>query len=201
MVETFGSWKISIERDKPTEVLLPLQKHSDVITTSDDFRDGEVIADGVFMSGTTPAAVQTADCMPLVIMTPDTALALHISRHTLVKGLLDTVPKFIDPESITHIWIGSHICEQHFTFPYIGEKLQQFIDRFPNAITRTPDISVSLRKAVQTYFDQWHLDPSIITEVNTCTYESALPSYKRWFDEKKEGKFSDRIFTIVQKVL
>ena len=200
MSRTFGKWHISTELALPADTLLPTQEHTGDIVTADDLKQRELVADGVFVRTNQPVAIRTADCIPLVLMTDNEALALHVSRHTLLKEILDHIPDYLDPERLTNIWIGPHICEKHLTFSYIGEGLQQFMEKYPEAVRKNTEIHLSLKKAVLSHITQWNIDPDRITDAKICTYESDLPSYKRWVEMNNEGEYTDRFFTIVRKV-
>ena len=126
--------------------------------------------------------VSTADCLPLVLLTEKEALGLHVSRKTLINGLLDNVSSFIDPVDVTNVYIGPHICPEHFTFEWEGAEITRFAEKFPDAAEQDEAgiWSLSTRDAVQHYLDEWKIDESLIEEDTRCTLEaSELASYRR----------------------
>ncbi|MGH9858044.1 MAG: laccase domain-containing protein, partial [Acidobacteriota bacterium] len=108
---TTSLWRIDLATAvRPQEARELIQVHgATIIQTPLDTKKEE--ADGALLTAdSAPFAIRTADCMPLVMMTDQKALALHVSRKSLVAGLLDAVPDVIEPTQLTHIFIGPHIC-------------------------------------------------------------------------------------------
>ncbi|MAF80531.1 hypothetical protein CL628_00805, partial [bacterium] len=100
MSEThIGNWEIATVLDKqvPADVWRVKQVHGGKINEVGDSSD----ADGlVTRAGEQTIGIATADCMPAVFVTPKKALALHISRKSIINGLLDAVPNHIKPADI-----------------------------------------------------------------------------------------------------
>lgn len=150
-------------------------------------------ADAIFVDSEGVAAgIITADCLPLVVTAPEKAIVLHVSRKSLLEGLLDRVAERLDVQTINNVFIGPHICDEHFVFEWEGEELKKFRDRFPNAVEQASVIHISLRKAVQTYLEMWGVTADKVHEENRCTFEDeALPSYRRALAQGKGKNFSE----------
>jgi copper oxidase (laccase) domain-containing protein len=199
-----GNWNVqSLVQDDiealDNSIVIAEQVHCGEIVTASDIVIGKTKADGIFIDKQDiKAAVLTADCMPLVLTTNDSALVLHVSRKSLINGLLDKVDHFIEPENITGIYIGPHICAEHFTFPEAGEEIKKFQKMFPKAVAVKENIyHLSLRRAVNTYFKKWGIGDALIKEDGRCTFkEESLPSYKRWLGSTAP---LGRIVTVVSR--
>lgn len=194
-----GVWEITVAlpHELSATPLCPVQVHGAVIVPAAELVSSPKKADGVVIQADDPpTAIQTADCLPLVLMTPDTALALHVSRKSLITGLLDNVPRHINPKEIEYVFFGPHICAKHFTFEYIGEEVQRFIDQFPSAATSDKPAGLSLVKAIEHYLQKWGIEDVATTRDGRCTYEdSTLASRRHGYD--RGGTVIDRFYTIV----
>jgi len=173
-------------------ILRPRQIHGGNIT-----RQTDAEADGIISTGTR-VGIATADCLPLVLAGADMALALHVSRKSIIHGLLDNVLTYIEPQNIDYAFLGPHICEYHFSFEEEGEMLRQFCSRFPDAVHfHKGKMYVSLRKAVHHFLRAWNIHPDRISEDGRCTYElDSLPSYRRWLKEKKAGRRKNMVTAV-----
>lgn len=177
------------------------QIHGGSIAKAEDLQHAALSADGVVVAGVSQMiGVKTADCLPLVIVGGNIGLALHISRKTLVRGLLDNATTFLSPSEIDHVYIGPHICEYHFGFEEEGDMLRRFRYRYPQAVHfHRGKLYVSLRKALNEVFSTWGVHTDKITADGRCTYEhSDLPSLRRHREEKGEGEVV-RLRTIAWK--
>lgn len=199
-----SGWQVKTVRlaagDDQKGVITAQQEHGGHIADAKHCSPGKTIADGIVSTGE-PVAVKTADCMPLVLIRgQDSALALHVSRKTLIRGLLDAVPTVINTANISAVHIGPHICHRHFTFTYEGDELRQFMHMFPSAVSREQNVThVSLLDAVSNYFSTWRIDPRIVQYDKRCTYEdTALPSYRAAIDSGSQ-KPLDRLLTITSR--
>lgn len=181
-------WKIRVTTSESREdSTYSKQTHSPNITDTKTCDSGITEADGIVTDG--PAvSINTADCVPLILMTETEALALHISRKNILKNILNNAAQKIPTQKITSIFIGPHICPKHFFFEHEGKEIKEFKKKFPNAWhTSNAGTHLNLKTALQTYFSEWKLDPKIITEDNRCTFESPeLVSYRRG-DNPKPG--------------
>jgi copper oxidase (laccase) domain-containing protein len=188
----FGNWEVEVRNviEWPEGVLKGKQTHGGHIARVVELLGGEIEADGVFAKaatlaegrGITGIGIATADCLPLVLLAQDAALVLHVSRKTLINGLMDNVDRFLDPQEITHVFIGPHICSEHFTFEWEGPEITRFVERFPEAAEQDDQgiWSLSTREAIRGYLEKWSVAESQVTEDDRCTYEaSELPSYRR----------------------
>ena len=165
---------------------------ADTVTTS-------TVADGIAARADfrQPFLIRTADCLPLTLITDEVACALHVSRKSLVAGLLDAVDTFIDVKKIRQIHIGPHICAEHFVFEHIGDEVGQFAVRFPSACqTSTTGLHLSLMTVVNEYFRKWKIYDHASIRDDRCTLETLeLPSYRR---SRREGtSLDDHVATIV----
>lgn len=201
MEYSIGTWKVSYDEIPPPNVLLPTQQHTAAIVTADQLLERNLVADGVYIDReNVSVGVRTADCMPLALLSKDSGLILHVSRHTLLKGILNEAVNFMNPSQIDHIWFGPHICAKHFTFSYVGDELKQFITMYPTAAqTNEKTTSISLIDAVMHQISFWNIPKVQILNADICTYESDLPSYKRWHDHGGKGEFSDRFVTWIRR--
>lgn len=198
-----SDWNISIYHDKdaPSKVLLPKQVHGpDICRVTDLQRGKNVTADAVVTDGTSPAVIRTADCLPLVLVNDSCAAVLHISRMSSIRGLLDAVPDYIDIESLIAAWIGPHICDQHFVFEYEGPEITLFVKKYPFAIARRGGkVHLDLSSVVSAQLHAWGLSPASVIHTEVCTYESNLPSWKRWQEEKGPITPFPEFVTVVEK--
>lgn len=182
MERTVGNFNLRMEQGGPSECnYLPVQTHGNQIVSSLQLQTGGIEADGVFIGKDMPkGGIATADCMPLVLFGNDAALLLHISRKTLVAGILDTAKEYIRDFHVTDVFIGPHICPQHFIFEKQGPEIIQFAEIFPTAVTKSKIWSVSLRDAVKSFLDELGVPPAGIIEDGRCTFEDrGLLSYRR----------------------
>ena len=146
-----------------------------------------------------PVAIATADCVPVVVATITGACVLHVSRHTLLAGIVAQALQLLAPQKISGVYIGPHICPDHFLFEYAGPGIITFKQRYPAVCTTTPrGVKISLLTAVQQELVGVLRAGSVSPRIDQrCTYETpALPSYRRWLEHKKQGALP-RLYTIV----
>lgn len=164
--------------------------------------DRATVADGIAapLNFTSPFMIATADCLPLVIASDEVACALHVSRKSLIHGLLDHVPDFLVAPAITSAYIGPHICEEHFVFDWVGPDIKLFAQKFPAACRESKaGLHLSLKKAVEIYLERWHVAPELVSVDPRCTWETEeLPSYKRSLRDTQP--LFDQLATIVTAV-
>jgi copper oxidase (laccase) domain-containing protein len=161
---------------------MPEQIHGGTIVKAQDLARGRLAADGVLVSTPgTLVAIGTADCAPTVITTAEHALVLHVSRKTLIRGLLDNALTYVAPADISRVYVGPHICEYHFGFEEEGELLKRFRYRYPAAVHFHKGVEyLSLRKALRGILAEWGVDTHRVIEDGRCTFEHpTLPSYRR----------------------
>jgi len=186
MRQHLGDWIVddSLQSQIDPNVWQVTQEHSGRIVKVDD--PGP--ADGLITyPGKGPIGVVTADCMPLVIVTPQAALALHVSRKSIIRGLLEAVSERIDTAYISGVYVGPHICPRHFVFDYVGEDIRRFREQFPASVSKSKTgFSLSLRAAVETFLARWSVPVNLVYEDGRCTSEELnLPSYRRSLDRKE----------------
>lgn len=175
--------------------------HAGNIVTAESLlgkQEASVDADGVIIKrgdrGT--YGVGTADCLPLVLANDAWAAVLHISRKTLVHGILDRFSDLVDPTTAEYIHAGPAICRDHFVFEWEGDDIKAFAEKFPSAVTRSDQgTHLSLAAAVNSYFADWGL--SLSDRDARCTLEHRqLPSYER--DRLRGQPFRERLSTVVR---
>lgn len=197
----FGNFLLGVEVGNPQEFTqVPEQLHGNQIVTSLQLQKARLQADGVFIGDGMPeGAIVTADCMPLVLFGKKEALLLHMSRKTLINGILDSARNYTNDFPVVDICVGPHICSQHFIFEKRGPEIQRFAELFPNAVKKHPSgWSLSLRDALRGFLDELQVPPKRIHEDGRCTFETpGLPSYRR---QLAEGPMSElgRIITTVR---
>lgn len=190
--------KTTVQHAPPPGCVFAKQTHSRKIAKAADITNGITEADGIIVqsSGET-AVIRTADCLPLIITTPDVALALHVSRKSLLAGLLDTAKNCVEMNSVNGVYIGPHICADHFTFEYQGSEVASFIKRYPYASTGSKPAHLSLIAVVERRLQEWGIDNSLRHYDKRCTYEQDdLPSWKR---QHQNEPLTTHLFTLVQK--
>lgn len=199
MLYRLGNWHIEqviAEREHYQQALALKQIHTGVILRVSQVARG-LSGDGVIVkSGYQPVAIHTADCLALVLTTIQQAIALHISRKTLLYALVEQALEKLAPENITGIFLGPHICPRHFTFPQAGKEIVAFKEKFPMAWQKTnAGTSLSLRAAVMSRLSSL---PGTVISDDRCTYETpALPSYRRWLDGGKVGQQA-HLYTVIR---
>lgn len=202
--QVVDGWKVSWTRDVdvPSDVLRPKQVHGGRIILAGQLVDGVVEADGVVVADRgVVAGIKTADCMPIVLITDEAAAILHTSRKSLVAGLLDRVPEYLDVQDIKAVWFGPHICADCFQFEWEGDSLKQFRYLFPAATLDGDSIHLSLDKAVRSYLNQWSVSQEVVIENTECTYESLdIPSYRRWLRDGNDGDDFPQLVTFVERI-
>lgn len=191
-----GNWRVTTqapEASLPGPVLFPDQIHGGNIVEVEKLAQGKMSADGVVLKRDSVAGgVQTADCAPVVMVSDDAAVVLHISRKTLVRGLLANAATYVAPDDINHIFIGPHICEYHFSFEEEDKLLRQLRYQYPKAVHfHKGKLYLSMRRALRSVFDEWQIHPDKIIEDGRCTFEQLqMPSYRRWLEEGREGELT-----------
>jgi copper oxidase (laccase) domain-containing protein len=197
-----GLWHITLTLTVGPEVqLMNNTAHSGKIMILKE-RVAPPEADGLIVHSQVdiPVAVATADCLPLVLVTPTTAAILHVSRKTTIRGVLDTLPHYFPIPDITGGYIGPFICPEHLIFEHLGDELAEFKNKFPSALNKSSNgLHLNLGTVVAYYLEKWNVGDQIIQRDGRCTFETPeLPSYRRWLTEGKSGELG-RIYTVVSK--
>lgn len=198
----FGLWQIEeiSKSDNRKNILTVNQVHGGNIVKAEQAITDETEADGIFLTRESGiiAGIKTADCAPVVIMTENKALALHVSRKTIVNGLLDNVMTYLEPKEIDYVYVGPHICEFHNSFAREEFMLRRFRLRFGQATHwHRGIIYISLKTAFQYFFNEWEIHPNKIHYDGRCTYEMmALPSAKRDIESGRSGDIARLITTV-----
>lgn len=202
----FGLWRIEeiLENINPGKILTVKQIHGGNIARAEQVVPRETEADGILLRSDDGAiaGISTADCAPVVIMTEAKAVALHVSRKTLVNGQMDNVLNYLEPKEIDYIYVGPHICEYHFSFVREEYMLRRFRMRFGRATHwHHGSIYLSLKTALQYFFNDWDVHPNKIYYDGRCTYEMlTLPSYRRRLDTGQADKVKSLLTTVRRKL-
>jgi len=197
--QQFGPWQVLLRSGLPDGCAAVRQVHGGSIVPAHSALP-EMPADGVFVGDTSAAAVATADCMPLVMVSATAAVVLHVSRKTLIHGLLENAFSYIPPREIDHIFAGPHICEYHFSFEREGAELKRFREVYPRAVHfHGGRLHVSLRASLEHVLQERGIHPQRVVFDGRCTYEQlTLPSYRRWQDTGKSGEL-EHLWTVVKR--
>lgn len=193
---TLGTWRVEVAVGKtPQGVVLSKQVHGRRIATAESLQHTDREADGIEMKKNSPAAaIYTADCLPLVIAGETTALALHVSRKSVVAGLLDEAAINL-PENIQGAYLGPYICAKHLIMEWLGDEVHELIRRWPEAVIKNQAWHISLEKIVRQYLTEWGVPEDKIQKDGRCTYETLeLASRKRL----GSAPLQSHIFTIVR---
>lgn len=187
----------------PVSVRRTRQRHGGTIVAADEIA-ANTVADGIAadFSFRQPFMVTTADCLPLVVAGEAAACVLHISRKTLIRGLLDGVATVLDPATVRGVWVGPHICARHFVFEERGEEVMVFCERYPFAcVEDAAGVHLSLVSVVEHQLKKWNISVDVVTHDGRCTVETPeLPSYRRsWRDNVLP--LTDQIATVVKSLL
>lgn len=195
-----GGWQIKhlIEPLTTKKVVVTQQYHEGQLCSVDEATRGNRCDGVVIGRRDAGAGIQTADCLPLVIITLQYAYALHISRKTLLTPLVPRVLTHLGTHVITGIFIGPHICGEHLVYEYEGEEIAAFKKAFPNAYKGVPEgTALSLRAALDGLLKPVITQTTPVTVDDRCTYEdNQLPSYRRWLENGKPGELLE-LFTMV----
>lgn len=202
----FGQWKITTSVEKIVtgrEILTARQVHGGNVVRDKHLELGEMEADGIILGSesTNRIGIKTADCMPVIIMTDTEAIGLHVSRKSIVNGLLDNVMSVIAPLEVNRIFVGPHLCEYHFSFNEEDYMIRRFRYRFPEAVHFHKGLMyLSLKKALVHFLDDWQINKERVVYDGRCTYEMLdLPSYRQWKQEGEVGELG-RMLTVVESV-
>ncbi len=159
----------------------------------------QVEADGILVEDEgVVAGIATADCAPVVMVSGERVMVLHVSRKTLVRGLLENVTTYFEPKDIEHVYVGPHICQAHFKFEEERLLLRRFRYIYPEAAHfHRGFIHLSLKDAIMAQMRLWQVHPDKVEFDGRCTYEEpGLSSYRRWLDEGKPGELG-QMHTVV----
>lgn len=198
----YNGWDITPTLvQKPRGVIVPNQVHESTIVSASNYTY-PIKADGLVstIKENIPFGVRTADCMPLVLITPTRSFAIHISRHTLAHGILGSMLSLLQNEVIEFAYIGPHICETCLTFTYKGDTLELFEQKYPEALTEKVHIfHLSLLQVITRFLRLQKVPEKNIFRDTRCTFESPeLYSYRRWIAEANRLPFPE-MTTVVSR--
>ncbi|MDO5719983.1 MAG: peptidoglycan editing factor PgeF [Actinomycetaceae bacterium] len=163
------------------------QIHSDIVchvsaeTVSDE---NSVTADAVIVDETIGAAVQVADCIPILMADPQTrrAAAVHAGRAGVELNIVArTITRLVETGTSAQdlsVAVGPSICGSCYEVP--REMMEEFTREHPQAKTRSRwgSDALDLRAVVEAQLAQCGVRQ--IIHDRTCTFESTkLNSYRR----------------------
>ncbi|MCH9637522.1 MAG: peptidoglycan editing factor PgeF [Candidatus Rickettsiella isopodorum] len=161
------------------------QIHGNSAISADDPIDS-LAADAIYSrTGQTVCAVQTADCLPLLICSSNSycVAAIHAGWKGLSSGIIENTIRALDlPPREILVWLGPAIGPQAFT---VGEEVfQSFIDKDQAAETAFQPVKNKRWQANLYKLAQQRLLKLGITSIyggNSCTYSDKLRffSYRR----------------------
>lgn len=165
--------KFCVYQTRPTFDLIRVkQTHSDIVLNEN--RCNETEADGMVGSSSTPMAILTADCLPILLLGEKDHAFIHAGWRGLHNEILKSeLIKNIKP---FYAFIGPHISVQHYEvqpdFKLNFEQSDAFIEREGKLYF---DLSVVAREQLKKFY------PGIsIEESGLCTFSNEfLHSYRR----------------------
>ncbi len=200
MEYNLGKFRIAVTSDEVPDAIFLVQKHGDNVVEADNAQSGQTQADGIVVrQHGKPGGIYTADCLPLVLVAEEFAVVLHVSRKSLVAGILESAREVFKDEQPVHIFIGPHACSEHLTYEYRGDEIHALAEKFPDAVTTKKDIThVSVEGATLSFLKDWLRELPEIIRDGRCTVEDMqLPSYRRSTPEVREAKSYGQIKTVV----
>lgn len=200
MEYNLGKFRVVVTSDEVSDAVFLSQKHGATIVEADNVESDTTPADGIIVrEGGEPGGVYTADCLPLVLVAERFAVALHVSRKSLVVGILESAREVFKGEKPTHIFIGPHACVEHLTYEYNGDEIKALRQKFPQAVlTRNGLTYISIEEVVLSFLKNWFFDIPDIMQDGRCTVENPdLFSWRRHSAEGKPFETLGRIKTVV----
>lgn len=182
---------LNCRQELADELLAPIvwmqQTHSDEVAVVENYRytaENSVTADAVIVPAGTVAAVQVADCVPVLLIDSKKylAAAIHAGRAGIEKRILEkTVSKLLEmgsePRNIQAV-VGPCICENCYE---VGvDVYQQYVELFPEggATTSWGTLAIRLRHVVVQQLQILGINQ--IFHDLACTFEETeLNSYRR----------------------
>ncbi len=165
--------KFCVYQTKPSFDLIKVkQTHSNIILSEKSCSDQ--VADGMIGTSSTPMAILTADCLPVLLLGEKEHAFIHAGWRGLHNEILKS--DLIKKMNPFYAFIGPHISVKHY------EVQPDFKSNFayPNAFIEKEgklffDLSVVAKAQLEAFF------PNIkIEEARLCTFENEiLHSYRR----------------------
>lgn len=131
--ESLPGYKFEVYNSKPDfDVRHVKQVHGAIILDDNSLNPDEIEADGILtLNGSTPLAIKTADCLPIVVIGNKGAALLHAGwRGVHQKIVQSSSLKIIEPH---FFYVGPFIQSRHF------EVQVDFKDNFPGSHHFTED--------------------------------------------------------------
>lgn len=173
------------------------QVHSANVIRVESESHSTIQADGLFSSqaGLT-LAVKTADCVPIHLWDGEQIAMVHAGWRGTKAGIVgNSLRVFSDLKSVRAV-IGPAICADHYEVgpdlydPWSNEdsNLNKYLK--PGKGDRK---LLDLKGFITNQLKLWGLLPDHIFVLNLCTFNSALPSYRR------EGQKAARLFNYIRR--
>ncbi len=202
LILEIGNWRVRCgqERDFKSPVVLAKQQHTGVILAAEKILRGVTVADGILVAEKNiEAGVYTSDCLPLGLLGKEKAIIAHVSRKSLVAGILGAIEDYLNIYDLEGVYMGPHICKDHFIFESMGAELKSLHKMFPEAFQYNNVIwKVDLESIVKIWLKRWSYSGKIWPD-GRCTFAcKELPSYRRGDMGTLEQK--TRLLTTVRRV-
>lgn len=186
-VHALGSWRVACNYLDPNAgaTVRVRQVHGTHIVQAEEAATKQLTADAIVLTDARyAAAIYTADCVPLAVCTNGLAVLAHISRHNLAAGILETLAQHISFARVSEVYLGPHICPQHYQFEQVTADVQKLFKKFPAAVTTSSaTASFSLHDAIVPWLMAQGYRGTV-TQDARCTYEEqTLASYRHWQKE------------------
>lgn len=156
------------------ELLKVKQTHSNIVVDEDQC-NVEIVADGILGRNSTPKAILTADCVPLVLIGKDQHVVIHAGWRGLAQNILNH--KLVQEIAPTYAFIGPHIRAAHYEVQ--NDFLQNFTT-FPQSFsTRDNKMYFNLASVAQAQLKTAYSN-IVIEDCGLCTFnDPKFHSYRR----------------------
>lgn len=104
-------------------------------------------------------AVQMADCVPLILYSPDLIAAVHIGREGLVKGMTESALKTIQahtPSDSVRAEIGPSICGE--CYPLSEELFTRCVESYPASRYSNTEYKVDVAAGVVSILQEQEIE-------------------------------------------
>lgn len=164
-----------VYNQKPSlDLMCVKQTHSNIIHPEENCHQ-LLEGDGIIGSSSTPKAILTADCLPIVLIGQNGHAVIHAGWKGLSnKILLNDLVKSITP---TYAFIGPHIRQDQY------EVQVDFLAHFPDNLSAFKNIDSKIyfnMALTATQQLENHYKNIVIEDCNLCTFlDSKFHSYRR----------------------
>ena len=183
------------------EFTFPKQVHGDTIVAEKDCLTGITEADGITTKELRrPIAIQTADCVPVLIGSPSYICALHCGWRGLTKQLIVKAFELLGKDERTLVWIGPHISVENYE---VGPELYDEIAGSVFDLTLMPLImqpiansskfQLNLLNLTLHHLEYSGLKSHSVSVVAECTKAKV----DRWHSFRRDAKKAGRNWSII----